>query len=752
MQVGEIKILKIKSYVKKTFFVLVLILLYQNIFAQSRISDSPVQLYNKALEFQNQEDYYSAIEIYKTVLDLNPQYADAWYNLALCTYNLGNYDLTITYADNAAKYSPNLSTIQNLKGMALLSLGNFSEARNIFNSVLEKYPNDVNSRFGLAELDLYEGKISSAEGRYEEALARDSTNRKALLSLALISSEEGNYNLTKKYLDQALFYHSGNPQVHYLASYLASQNGDFKEAETQAKTAIQIQSNFESAYILLSQILYEQKRYAEVLDLCEYITNKNRNSVSSWYLMGLSQEKLNQTEDAILSFETGLDVNPEDEVLRLALEQLISSTLPLEDERRCSWATYHKNKAAEYARVYDSPSERFEYQKALSIAPFDIQLRQNFADMLEKQNLYEFYYEQLKFINQNENSLTSSNNSLISSSSENSSSQENQRNSQNQQNQVSAENSKSATQIKNQDTMEALENLIKYNLGAKWNVEPFYLDKTRWNIGIYFEKKVQLLHSDLEEIIANAAKDVFDGVSSTSVDVTTESVDGFADAFRNARENARDYFVILTASETERSVRLDANVYSQRTGTLTSSIHIYRTGNDRLAKTLRNFRQSILDILPIRGKVLKISGTTVLLDLGKNDGVEIGSQFDLVKKGSILTNDSGPGIFYKSNALLGTVNLTRVNEEISEGEYTKNGFYDTMNLGDEVVLIKENSASSSAQNQQGNIANDTRPAANNQGEIASNEAKSAQLESIKEDLKTSLEESELLRLIQNINQ
>lgn len=742
---GEIKILKIKSYVKKTFFVLVLILLCQNIFAQRRSNESPVQLYNKALEFQNQEDYYSAIEIYKIVLELNPQYSDAWYNLALCTYNLGNYDLTITYADNAAKYSPNLSTIQNLKGMALLSLGNFADARNIFNSVLEKYPNDVNSRFGLAELDLYEGKISGAEGRFEEALARDSSNRKALLSLALISSEEGNYNLTKKYLDQALFYHSGNPQVHYLASYLASQNGDFREAETQARISIQIQNDFEEAYALLSQILYEQKRYAEVLELCEYRTNRNRNISDAWYLMGLSQEKLNQNEDALLSFETGLDVNPQDEILRLALEQLVASYLPLEDERRTSWAGYHKEKALEYARIYDAPSERFEYQKALSIAPLDIPLRQNFADMLERENLYEFYYEQLKFINQNENSRNSfestnqnANQNLIQNSSV-------------QQNQNSQGNRKTAAQIKNEDTMEALENLMKYNLSAKWNVEPFYLDKTRWNIGIYFEKKpVQLFHSDLEEIIANAAKDVFDGVASTSVNVMTESIDGFADAFRNARENNRDYFVILTASETERSVRIDANVYSQRTGTLTSSIHIYRTGNDRIAKSLRSFRQSVLDILPIRGKILKTSGTTVLIDLGKNDGIENGAQFDLVKKGSIVTNDSGPGIFYKSNAFLGTVNLTRVNEEISEGEYTKNGFYDTMNVGDEVVLVKENSSSS--ENSQGNIANDTRPAANNLGEIASSEARAAQLERIKEDLKTNLEESELLRLIQNISQ
>lgn len=742
---GEIKILKIKSYVKKTFFVLVLILLCQNIFAQRRLNESPVQLYNRALEFQNQEDYYSAIEIYKTVLELNPQYSDAWYNLALCTYNLGNYDLTITYADNAAKYSPNLSTIQNLKGMALLSLGNFADARNIFNSVLEKYPNDVNSRFGLAELDLYEGKISGAEGRFEEALARDSSNRKALLSLALISSEEGNYNLTKKYLDQALFYHSGNPQVHYLASYLASQNGDFREAETQARISIQIQNDFEEAYALLSQILYEQKRYAEVLELCEYRINLNRNLSDAWYLMGLSQEKLNENEDALLSFETGLDVNPQDEILRLALEQLVASYLPLEDERRTSWAGYHKDKALEYARIYDAPSERFEYQKALSIAPLDIQLRQNFADMLERENLYEFYYEQLKFINQNKNTRNSfestnqnANQNLIQNSSV-------------QQNQNSQGNRKTAAQIKNEDTMEALENLMKYNLSAKWNVEPFYLDKTRWNIGIYFEKKpVQLFHSDLEEIIANAAKDVFDGVASTSVNVMTESIDGFADAFRNARENNRDYFVILTASETERSVRIDANVYSQRTGTLTSSIHIYRTGNDRIAKSLRSFRQSVLDILPIRGKILKTSGTTVLIDLGKNDGIENGAQFDLVKKGSIVTNDSGPGIFYKSNAFLGTVNLTRVNEEISEGEYTKNGFYDTMNVGDEVVLVKENSSSS--ENSQGNIANDTRPAANNLGEIASSEARAAQLERIKEDLKTNLEESELLRLIQNISQ
>ncbi|MBQ2355824.1 MAG: tetratricopeptide repeat protein, partial [Treponema sp.] len=249
----------------------------------AQVKKTAVSLYNQAYAMQQREDYYGAIETYQEALQMNAQYGDAWYNLAVCTFCLGEYDLSVQYADTAAKYSRNLTQVQNLKGLALIALGKISEARTVFNGVLAKYPNDIDARFGLAEIDLYGGSLSAAEKRYLDALKRDANNRKALLSLALVTSEEGKDAVAERYVNQALEYHSSEAEVHYLAAYLAAKRGNLQEAERRARSAVQIRGSYDKAYELLSQILYSQGRYNEVIDLCEFRIGRNRNLSTAWY-------------------------------------------------------------------------------------------------------------------------------------------------------------------------------------------------------------------------------------------------------------------------------------------------------------------------------------------------------------------------------------------------------------------------------------------------------------------------------------
>ncbi len=701
-----------------------------NLSAQTR-STSAVSLYNDAYSAQQSGDYYGAVESYREALQLNPQYGDAWYNLAVCVYNLGEYDLAVEYADNALRYSRKTSEIQNLKGMALISLGRFDEAREVFNGILAKYPNDIEARFGLAELKLYNGSLSSAENLYLDALKRDNKNRKALLSLALVSSEEGKDDVAEKYIQQAIEYHNGDPEVYYMASFLATKQGKLTEAERLIRSAIQINANYDRAYELLSNILYEQKRYNEVIDLCDYRISRNRKLTGAWYLKGLSQKRLGDSEAAIATFSTGLSVDPYDEVMRFALEQIADATLSIEDSRRTKWAAFHINKAKEFNRNFDGPSERYEYQKALSVDPLNSGARQSFANMLERDGFYELYLQQLKFIKENE--ITTTTTAV-----------------QTDENTPKTTVQRTAQQIKNDDTIEALESMMGDNLAHKWDIDPFYLDKTRWNIGIYFvHSGVQILHADVEEIMSLAAGDIFKGVPSTAVNVQTVAVTGYGDAYHQARTSGRDYFIILSANETERSFSLDAQVYSGRTGTKTTDMHIYRTGNDRFAKALRRLRQAVLDILPIRGNVLNNATNSLLVDLGKSDGIVKGAVFDVVKQGKIKTVDTGTGVVYNSSDILGSFTVTKANEEISEGEYKKKGFYDVLNVGDEIVLIKlpDNSKEESAE---GNAVTDTKPAANSEGEPATQAAESAERESLQESLKVQSQESPLINMIRSI--
>jgi tetratricopeptide (TPR) repeat protein len=651
---------------------------------------SALDYYNRGIEAQNQEDWYGASEAFQQALQLNQMSGDAWFHLAEVTYELNDYELVLTYLDSADKFTKGRTDNLNLRGMTLISLGRLPEAKAIFTDVLKRFPNDVDARFGLAELELFNGRIDGARQWYTDALKRQSTNRKALLSLALLSAEMGKKDIAQEYLQQALTYHSGEAEVHYLAAYLNAQQGDLPEAERRARAAVQIKSDYTQAYRLLASILYAENRYDEVIDICDYLIARNRNDRAAWYLKGIAAYRKNDAESAVTAWSTGLSIDPQDEIMRSALELLVTQYLPVEDSRRAGWADYHISKAKDFSRRYMGTEARYEYQRALRIDPRNTAARAAFAEILARDGLGEQYLDQMKFVRESQSAAQK-----VSADT------------------GAAKTSKpSAADTRIADRIEAYDSLMQSSLAAKWNVNPFYLDKTRWHIGIYFPRSaVQLVHPEADSVTAQLAADIFSGVAATAVQVQDSPVSGYGEAFRLARESSCDYFVLLSVEETDREISVLADVYSARTGTLTTHIDGFRTGNDRVSSVLRSFRKSVLDMLPVRGKIVARDGNELLVDLGRTEGMVKGTQLAIVPAGSIRTADQGPGIIYDQKSILGTISLNAVGEEIGSGTYVQNGFYDRVNIGDEVVVIAVPAAASSATAGQPAAAADTTPAA-----------------------------------------
>jgi len=617
-----------------------------------------LELYDEAVQLQNEENWYTASQYFIEVVNDNPAFSDAWYRLADCSYRLGEFDLAFQYLENAEKYEKNKSEIKNLKGMILLALGKTEEARNIFNEVLIKYPNDIDAHFGLAEIELYDGKYSGAENQYTEALKRQNTNRKALLSLALVCAETGRYPQSERYLRQAMQYYSGEPEVHYLAAIIYTMKGDYKLAEKHARIAVEIRGAYESAYELLAQIIYLQNRYSEVIDLCDFIISRNRNTPAAWYLKGIAKSKLGNIEEAIQTWDTGLSINPQDELMRTMLELTAKNYLQLDDNRRGLWAQYHINNANQYESRYDKAGSTYEFQRALMLDPSNVQARLAYADILELNGMHELYLEQLNFVkNNSDKKLPASLN----------------------------------------DTIEAYESLLINSLAKRWKVDPFYLDKIRWNIAIFYTEKVSTFnHADSDRLTALACADIFSGVAITSVKTQVTPVTGYGEAFKNARANNFDYFIIVSLNEGEDDISLSATMYSGRTGTETFSEKYYATGNNRFSTVLRRFRNSVLEKLTVRGKILQRNGKTVLIDLGRSENIVKDAQFKIIKRGAVKTADAGSGLFFRDQDVLGMLVVTEAGEEISEAVITEHGFYDRINENDEIVLMsmpEENSES-----------------------------------------------------------
>lgn len=672
--------------------------------------------YNLGMEAQANENFYVASQYYLEVTAENPAFTDAWYKLAECSYKLGEFDLALNYLENAEKYEKNNQKIQNLKGMVYVSLGRIEDGRAIFNSILKKYPNDIDAHFGLAEIELYEGRFSGAQNQYMEALKRQNTNRKALLSLALVNAERGNTQDSENYLRQALSYYSGESEVHYLASIIYAMKGDYMTAEKQARIAVEVNSDYDKAYDMLSTVLYKQSRYKDVIDISDYLISRNRKNTNAWFIKGVSQTKLGNIAGAIETWTAGLSINPQDEIMRSALENEVRNTLSLEDTHRSLYAQYHVENAKQYASRYDGSGAVYEYQRALLLDPMNYEARAAYAEILEINGMHELYLEQLKFIKEHNSE------------------------------QIAAAGGKKLLTELN-DKIEAYNYLLTDTLGKKWNVEPFYLDKTRWNIAVFYEDtNSTFIHADTNRLVANAAADIFSGVAITSVKTQVTPVSGYGEAFKNSRAGGFDYFIILSLSEGENDMTLSSTMYSGRTGLEISKNSFYCTGNNRFSTVLRRFRNSVLEKLTVRGKILARNGKTILVDLGKSENIVKDAQLKIIKKGQIRTADSGVGLYYRDADVLGSITITTAGEEISEATIENHGFYDKINIDDEIVLVSL--PAQKANNDANGNAVDNVPAADERGNaVVKNEVKGQELV---DEIRNAVERPSILDLLRNI--
>ncbi|MDD6488177.1 MAG: tetratricopeptide repeat protein [Spirochaetales bacterium] len=641
---------------KKRFLSLVFLaavgtmLFAQSVFGTSGAKKpSALEWYNKGKEEQDAQNWYSAIESYQEALRSNPSYGQAWLSLAECTYALGEYDLAISYADSAAEYLKNTTAIANLKGFALIGLARLDEARAVFDQVLARYPNDTDARFGLAELDIFVGKISGAESLYLDALKRQPESRKALLSLALVSYELGKTKAAKEYINQALKFHSDNPEVHYFAAYILAREGSWIEAEGRVRAAIQLKPGYDEAYSLLASILYSTMRYQSVVDICEYRISRDRKSTSAWYLKGLALTRLNRIEEAIAAYQSGLEIDPEDEIMRTAMEQLVCSYLDIEDSRRARWAQWHSKKAEEFSQKYQSLQARYEYKRALVLNPSSVASRLAFSEILLRDGYPENYLGQLRFIRDQGNESRAI-----------------------------------------EDKIESYSSLLEGSISNKWEVDPFYLDKTRYKIGLYYvQPSVQLVHPDSEQLTSQMLAETLSSDGRLKVSAYTSSISGYSEAFRLSRQGKQDYFGLVEFEENERELTISLTLYVARTGNKAAEFKVYRTGNSRYANALRRMSQIVAEALPKRAKIIGRNGSTALIDCGKTDGAAKDMVFNVIKKDKVVTQDKTLGAIFDEQDLFGTVTITNLSEEISEANIKQKGFYDRINVGDELLPVPE---------------------------------------------------------------
>jgi len=480
------------------------------------VFSDPAQLYQKGMEYQIDEDWYSAIEMYQSALKENRSYNLVYQGLAECFYALNEYDQALTYVLSARSFKNNDPVLQNLHGFILIGLNKPNDAKELFQSVLKTYPNNPEARFGLAEIEILNGKLYTASEMYKQALSRQGENRKALLSLALVSYTAGNMTQAEDYISRALEYHGDNYQVHYFAAYLSALKGELENAEGRLYSAIQLKTDYDDAYALLASVLYAQKRYEEAIKISDIRISKKRERADAWYLKTLCLLKLNKSRDAMISAKVGLSIDPENEIMRVLLEETAIATLNFEDKFRMELAKYHAERGLGFARRNITDKALYEYRRALKVYPYDVVSREAYAQILLRMGYPSRYLEQMLFIQ----SIVKSNKRV-------------------------------------NDAVETYSKTLLTSLQTKWKIDPLYLNKAHISIGLFYEmESVNVIHPEAEKITQIMAADIFSHNPRLKVTSYSNESATYTQAFKKSRAANDDYFGVVKLRENERDIQL----------------------------------------------------------------------------------------------------------------------------------------------------------------------------------------------------
>ncbi|MCL2230999.1 MAG: hypothetical protein FWC01_07870, partial [Treponema sp.] len=381
-------------------------------------------------------------------------------------------------------------------------------------------------------------------------------------------------------------------------------------------------------------------------EICDRLIASNRDDMSAWFLKGLSFIRMRRNQDAINVLTSALGVNEHDEFIRAILEETLISSTNLEDSRRSRFATWHFNRARDFRRRNLVEQSLFEYRRGLRLNPFAAD-RREYAELLRIQGYPARYLEELLFL----------------------------------QDQGTADRTLN-------DAVEAYNSLLSNALFRQWQVNPVDLAERHWKVAVFSPQgQSSFIHSDAGSVGAGVIRELLvhdrNITPLSNLEIRQAS---FSAAFRQAREAGADFFMMISVTENERDISIKAEVFVGRTGSAAGTFYAFRTGTDRLRDASRGIVTQFSSSMPMRARLLIRRQGQALINKGRADGIQRDVEYDIVKRGRAQVANEGIALVYSDDELVGRLTITNVDEEISIGTIARNGFFDQVEPGDEIIL------------------------------------------------------------------
>ncbi len=302
---------------KRYFKPFVLLVLVSMILTSCLMTDieTAQQFIQEGDKYFEHQKYEEAIVRYNKAIQMNPESAIAYNNIAAALTFLDKPEEAITYCEKALLVDPHMEMAYSNMGLALNILERYEEALIKFDKAIEidsgsdfAYYNKGDS---LLNLDRYEEALEC----FNKAIAINPDYSNAYLGKAVCFYYIGDYSEGILACNKAIELNSSYKEAYLWKAKSLILPNDYDNAISAVNSAIDLDAFYLDAYMTKLSILYNIENYIECIKLGnQAIINFPENEDIIWYIADCYSAQYKYKE-AIEKYKEVLNINPNNEVV-----------------------------------------------------------------------------------------------------------------------------------------------------------------------------------------------------------------------------------------------------------------------------------------------------------------------------------------------------------------------------------------------------------------------------------------------------
>ena len=263
-----------------------------------------------ALRYHQEGHLAQAEQLYRQILQADPNHADAHHLLGVLAYQANRFDLAISLIQRAIELSPTAVPYHSNLGLALEGFGRRDSAIASYRHGLRLNPGDAAAIDNLGAALMRQGRFQEVVDECRRFLKVRPDTPQALQHLAHALSSIGQTEEAVAHFEQALHVNPRFVEAHNNLGNTLLQVGRTEEAAEHFRQALKLRPNMPAIYNNLGRVLQRQGKLNEAIDHYRAAIRIDPNFAQGYNNLGSTLAQQRKFEEAIANYREALRVDP----------------------------------------------------------------------------------------------------------------------------------------------------------------------------------------------------------------------------------------------------------------------------------------------------------------------------------------------------------------------------------------------------------------------------------------------------------